>query len=104
MPRPRGGSPIAMKITLEEVERIARLAHLRFERQECDRLRGELDQILAYIDKLGELDTAGVDPATGDLAATDDEPRDAAGSLREDRLLPTLSTDDALANAPESDR
>jgi len=86
-----------MKITLEEVRRIAHLAHLRFGDQEMEQLRGELDHILGYIEKLGELDTDGIDPASG--GATGPLP-----ALRDDTLRPTLPPDEALANAPESGR
>lgn len=86
-----------MKITLEDVARIARLAHLRFDGTDMERLRGELDRILAYIDTLETLDTDGAEPAMG--AADDRVP-----PLRDDAPGPTLSTDDALVNAPESGR
>ncbi|MFQ5702153.1 MAG: Asp-tRNA(Asn)/Glu-tRNA(Gln) amidotransferase subunit GatC [Acidobacteriota bacterium] len=86
-----------MKITIEEVERIARLAHLRFTAQERERLRGQLDQILAYVDKLRELDTRRVEPAVAMAAG---KPR----GLREDVRTETLSREAALANAPESGR
>ena len=84
-----------MKIGREEVIGIARLAHIRFSEEELERLRGQLDQILSYVDKLNELDTEGVEPAIGAPAG---EP--AAG--REDTPGETLSTERALANAPES--
>src|SRR5262245_17660099 len=88
----------AMKITLEQARRIAHLAYLRFESDaELDRLRGHLEQILGYIDKLGELDTEGVEPAVGPAGGL-------IGSLREDSLLPTLSEEEVVANAPESGR
>ncbi|HZI95169.1 MAG TPA: Asp-tRNA(Asn)/Glu-tRNA(Gln) amidotransferase subunit GatC [Patescibacteria group bacterium] len=86
-----------MKITLEEVSRVAHLAHLRFSDAELDRLRGQLDQILAYIDKLNELKTEGVEPATGGAIGL-------VPPMREDRPGPTLSPEEALANAPESGR
>ena len=87
-----------MKITLEQARRIAHLAHMRFETDiELDRLRGHLEQILGYIDKLGELDTEGVEPAVGAAAGMID-------ALRDDILLPTLLEEDVLANAPESGR
>ena len=86
-----------MKITLDEVRRIAHLAHLRFGDQEMERLRGQIDDILGYIEKLNELDTDGVEPASGGTAGP-------VPPLRDDVLLPTLASDEALANAPESGR
>ena len=86
-----------MKIALDEVRRIAHLAHLRFGDQELEKLRGQLDQILGYIEKLDELSTDGVEPAAG--GATGLLP-----PMREDALQPTLSLEEALGNAPESGR
>ena len=86
-----------MKITLEEVSRVAHLAHLRFSDAELERLRGQLDQILGYIDKLNELKTDGVDPATGGATGL-------VAPMRDDRLGPTLTLEEALSNAPESGR
>ena len=87
-----------MKITLEEARRIAQLAHMRFDDDiELDRLRGQLEQILGYIGKLGELDTGGVEPAVGLAAGI-------MGPLREDTLLPTLPEGEVVANAPECGR
>ena len=87
-----------MKITLEQARRIAHLAYMRFENDaELDRVRGHLEQILGYIDKLGELDTDDVEPAVGAAGGM-------IGVLRDDTLLPTLSEDDVVANAPDSGR
>lgn len=87
-----------MKIGLEEVRKVAALAHLQLSDAELERLRAELDQILLYVDKLSELDTEGVEPAIGlpGLSAA------AHPALRQDNLEPSLSTEAALANAPES--
>ena len=86
-----------MKISLDDVKRIARLAHLQFSDPELERLRGHLDQILGYIDKLNELPTDGVEPAAGGTTGP-------IAPMREDVLLPTLATDTALSQAPESGR
>lgn len=84
-----------MKITLDEARRIARLAHLRFTDDELQRLCAQLDQILVYVGKLGELDTQGVEPAIGVPAGRPADPRDDLPSA-------TLPREEALANAPES--
>ena len=63
---------------------------------EEERLRADLDQILAYMEKLEELDTTSVALAIG---AT--EP---GVVLREDRSSACLKVEEALANAPESGR
>lgn len=89
-----------MKITLEEVGRIAALARIDLARageQELERMRSQLDHILSYIGKLNELDTEGIDPAIGVAAGGTAAPRD-------DLTLDTLQQEEALANAPEADR
>ena len=54
----------ALRITLEEVEHVARLARLELRPEEKERMRRELDGILAYIDKLRALDVDGVEPTS----------------------------------------
>jgi aspartyl-tRNA(Asn)/glutamyl-tRNA(Gln) amidotransferase subunit C len=88
--RSRGG----MKITLDEVRRVAALAHLELDSALEERLRANLDQILGYVGKLDEIDTAAVEPALG---VTEQRV-----TYREDRELPGLPAEEALANAPES--
>jgi len=83
-----------MKITLDEVRRIAGLAHLAFPDEDLERLRGQLDHILSYMETLAELDTEGVEPFTGP------EPMERE-SLRPDEPGPTLTPREALSNAPE---
>jgi len=82
-----------MPVSREEVRRIAALAHLELDEAAAERLGAQLDQILDYISKLDELDTAGVAPALGVTEAG--EPP------REDSPRPSLPIEDALANAPE---
>ena len=51
-----------MRITKEEVRRVAALARLKLTDTEQDELVEHFDKILTYVDKLGELDTDGVEP------------------------------------------
>jgi aspartyl-tRNA(Asn)/glutamyl-tRNA(Gln) amidotransferase subunit C len=83
-----------MKITLDEVRRVASLAHLEVDVADADRLRANLDQVLYYVDQLDEVDTSMITPALG---VTEE-----GQSSREDRGAPALEREDALANAPES--
>ena len=50
-----------MKLSREEVQRVAVLARLRLTPEEQSSLTDELDRILGYMDKLNQLDTADVD-------------------------------------------
>ena len=82
-----------MKITRHEVEHVANLARLRFNEVEMERFTHQLNGILAYIDKLNELDTSGVEPTYHVL--------DLINVFREDETQPSLPQEAALANAPE---
>jgi aspartyl-tRNA(Asn)/glutamyl-tRNA(Gln) amidotransferase subunit C len=80
-------------ITREDVEHVARLSRLALGVAEAERMREQLDGILAYIDKLRALDTAGVEPTSHAVPQLN--------VMREDQLRASLSQDAALANAPD---
>jgi aspartyl-tRNA(Asn)/glutamyl-tRNA(Gln) amidotransferase subunit C len=80
-------------ITREDVEHVARLSRLALGEAEAERMREQLDGILAYIDKLRALDTAGVEPTSHAVPQLN--------VMREDQLHASLSQDAALANAPD---
>jgi aspartyl-tRNA(Asn)/glutamyl-tRNA(Gln) amidotransferase subunit C len=84
-----------VKITEQEVRRVAELANLALSDEEIARMAHDLDGILTHIDKMNELDTAGVDPMAQVLFDEEE-----TATLREDRERPSLSNADALANAP----
>jgi aspartyl-tRNA(Asn)/glutamyl-tRNA(Gln) amidotransferase subunit C len=81
------------RISLAEVEHVARLARLALSAEEKERMRQELEGILAYIDKLRALDTEGVEPTSHAVPLT--------SVMREDTPRPSLPQDEMLANAPE---
>jgi aspartyl-tRNA(Asn)/glutamyl-tRNA(Gln) amidotransferase subunit C len=81
------------RISLAEVEHVARLARLALSPAEKERMREELDRILAYIDKLRALDTAGVEPTAHAVPTTN--------VFREDTPGPSTPQADMLANAPD---
>jgi aspartyl-tRNA(Asn)/glutamyl-tRNA(Gln) amidotransferase subunit C len=82
-----------MKITREEVENVAVLARLELTGEEKDIFTGQMDAILAYVDKLNELDTSGVIPTAHAVPMEN--------SFRDDEARPAIGVDSALANAPE---
>ena len=53
-----------MAVTAEDVRGVAALARLRFSQEEQEVLTGELNVILAYMEKLEQLDTEGVEPTS----------------------------------------
>ena len=81
------------KITRREVEHVARLARLELSEGEKDLMTAQLDRILGYMDKLNELDMSQVEPTSHVIPMVN--------VMREDEAKPSLSPDDALANAPD---
>lgn len=85
-----------MKISAETVQYLAELASLRLSDEEVARMQRDLDAILAYVDKLQELDTSDVPPTAHVL--------DIMTPYREDVVRDVLPVEEAVRNAPEHDR
>ena len=86
-----------MKISRADVERVAELAYLDLSEAELEMYRAQIDEILEYIGKLNELDTASVEPMAQVLA--DDQTADA--TLREDVVVPCGVAAEILEQAPD---
>lgn len=84
------------KISLEDVDHVARLARLELSAADKERMRSELDGILSYIDKLRALDTRDVEPTSHAVPVTN--------VMRDDVERPSLAQEDMLANAPDRHR
>ena len=84
-----------MKISKEDVSKVAELARLEFNDGEVEKFTEQLGNILEYIEKLNELDTENVEPTSHVL--------DISTPLREDKVIKTLTTEEVLQNAPESE-
>ncbi len=84
-----------MKISRKEVEHVAHLARLTLSEDELEKLTGQLDTILRYVDKLDELDTAGIEPTTHAFSISN--------AFREDTIQASLSQQEALRNCAKSD-
>ncbi|HTM09793.1 MAG TPA: Asp-tRNA(Asn)/Glu-tRNA(Gln) amidotransferase subunit GatC [Verrucomicrobiae bacterium] len=82
-----------MKITREEVKRVALLARLQLSEEEESRLTEQLDNILQYMEKLGRLDTTNVEPLAHAV--------DIVNAFREDRVTNEPQPESLLANAPD---
>lgn len=81
------------EISLEEVRQVARLARIALAPESEDQLRGELTRILHAFESLEQLSCDDVEPTSHALLM---------GELwREDVVVPGLTNDEALANAPE---
>ena len=85
-----------MKITEKEVRYVAALANLTLTDAEVARFQSELDGILEHMDKLKEIDTAGVEPMAQVIFPAAD-----TATLRDDIPRPPLGNEAALANAPQ---
>ena len=84
------------RITLDDVDHVARLARLELSAADKERMRSELDGILSYIDKLRALDTRDVEPTSHAVPVTN--------VMRDDVERPSLPQEDMLANAPDRHR
>lgn len=84
-----------MKIDVDEVRHVARLARLELSDEEVELFRGQLDAILGYFEGIRELDTSGVPPTSHVLPI--------ATPLREDRPSEPLPREDSISNAPEAE-
>ena len=82
-----------MAISDEQVRHVARLSRLALTDEEVARFRAQLSAILDAVGKVGELDLEGVEPTS--------HPLDVVNVLDDDEAAPSLSLEDALANAPD---
>lgn len=84
-----------MKIDHSTVDKLAELSKLEFEGAAKDAIINDLNRMVAFVDKLKEIDTEGVEP----LIYMSDE----VNVLREDVIRQEITQQDALKNAPKHD-
>jgi len=84
-----------MSVDKETIKKIAHLARLEFDEKESDKMSENFNKILAWMDKLNEVNTDKVEP----LIHMSEE----VNVLREDIVNNTLKHEDALLNAPKKD-
>jgi len=84
-----------MKLTLSDVQKVARLARLKLSEDELSKSVEQLGFILEFIDTLNDVDTDDVEP----MAHT----AELVNAFRADVPAPSLDRNDALANAPQTD-
>ena len=82
-----------MQITQQDVEKVAQLARLAVSVAEQETFAKQLTQILAHVDTLRQYDTTGIEPTATVMGHVN--------AFREDIVRPSLSSEQALANAPE---
>lgn len=84
-----------MSITIKDVEHVAALARLELSEIEKEQFTGQLNAILKYAEKLGELDTDNVPPTSHVQPITN--------VMREDVSRPSVGVEKAMRNAPDED-
>lgn len=81
-----------MKLTADQVRHVARLCRLALSPEEVERHRAQLSSILEYVDQLNALDTTHVEPTA--------HAAEIPNFLRPDVVIPSLSPERAVVNAP----
>lgn len=82
-----------MDVTRAQVEHVARLARLAIGEEEKATFARQLSSILTYVEALNALDTSGVEPTSHVIPVRN--------VFRADEVRPSLSREEALANAPD---
>ena len=86
---------MSVRLTTDEVRHVAELAKLRLTEAEIEQYAGQLSAILEYAERLQEVDTSSVPPTPYILPLVN--------VMRDDVAEPSLSNQEALANAPDSE-
>ena len=84
-----------MQVTDEMIANLASLSRLKFNDEEKIEIRKDLQRMISFVEKLNEVNTAGVEPL---LHMTD-----ATNVYREDIVQGSMPRAEALANAPVDD-
>ena len=77
------------------IDKLAHLARLKFDDDEKEQIKSDLQKMIGFVDKINELDLENVEPK---LHMSDE-----INVLREDEVKPTIGREDALKNTPEHD-
>lgn len=85
-----------MKISIEEVKHIADLSKLDLCKEELELFTNQLDQIINFVSKLNEVDTSNIEKTSHVL--------NLKTPFREDEVIERFKQEDALKNAPDSER
>ena len=81
-----------MSVSMKDVEHVAELARLTFSDEEKQKLTGQLNDILQYMEQLNRLNTDAVEPLSHVI--------ELSNVFREDAVKPSIPREEALRNAP----
>ena len=84
-----------MSVDIATVKRVARLARIAVDDSDAERMTGELNVILGFVEQLNEVDVSGVEPMTSVIPME--------MKKRRDVVTDGSKADDIVANAPATD-
>ncbi|WP_028035003.1 Asp-tRNA(Asn)/Glu-tRNA(Gln) amidotransferase subunit GatC [Chelativorans sp. J32] len=83
-----------MSVDIDTVKRVARLARIAVDEDDANRMTGELNAILGFVEQLNEVDVTGIEPMTSVIPMT--------MKMRQDEVTDGSKAEDIVANAPET--
>ncbi len=84
-----------MSVDLNTVKRVAKLARIAVTEEQADKMVGELNTIIGFVEQLNEVDVEGIEPMTSVV--------DMTMRKREDKITDGNKADDVVANAPATE-
>ena len=84
-----------MSVSIDTVKRVARLARIAVDDADAERMSGELNAILGFVEQLNEVDVTGVEPMTSVIPM--------AMRKRQDEVTDGGKAADIVANAPATE-
>ncbi|WP_311028094.1 Asp-tRNA(Asn)/Glu-tRNA(Gln) amidotransferase subunit GatC [Mesorhizobium koreense] len=84
-----------MSVTIDTVKRVAKLARIAVDDEDAERMTGELNAILGFVEQLNEVDVSGVEPMTSVIPMELKE--------RQDIVTDGNKAGDIVANAPATE-
>jgi len=84
-----------MSVDIDTVKRVAKLARIAVSDDQAEKMQGELNVILGFVEQLNEVDITGVEPMTSVV--------DVKAKQRVDKVTDGNKVDDIIANAPASE-
>ncbi|MEZ5781591.1 MAG: Asp-tRNA(Asn)/Glu-tRNA(Gln) amidotransferase subunit GatC [Rhizobiaceae bacterium] len=84
-----------MSVDIQTVKRVARLARIAVTDEDAERMSGELNTILGFVEQLNEVDVSGVEPMTSVIPME--------MKKRRDEVTDGNKAADIVANAPATE-